>query len=378
VGYRIALEKVALTFNRRPDDSGLKELDSLEKRLNDEPIGKYDIKRQIYWLRAKVLERTGELDKALQAYDRVLEILNKHNAYNYYALTRTYNRRGEVFIKREQYDKAESDLTSALNYAKILKNDIFLKSIYQNLAIASLALEDQQAHARYNKNLQEYTRQVENKEQEAINTLFSVISEIQNKEQRALQEKWQNYRYVIWTGFTLLFLLCLGILGRSYWRRKRYKEILNFLEVGKNVQAIKKDPAPQKGKGIVIPEEREKLLLKKLKNFENSTKFTSQEMSLAVLAGHLDTNTKYLSEIIKRHYHDNFSTFINKLRIQFIIKKLKTDPNYRHYKISYLAEKSGFSTHSSFSTVFKSIVGISPGKFIALLKKENQQPHKST
>jgi YesN/AraC family two-component response regulator len=110
--------------------------------------------------------------------------------------------------------------------------------------------------------------------------------------------------------------------------------------------------------------------LQKLKRFENSKKFLSKDISLAVLAGQFDTNTKYLSEIINSHYQINFNSYINNLRINYIIEKLKTDPNYKNYKISYLAESSGFSSHSSFATVFKSITGISPVKFIDFLMNE--------
>ena len=68
----------------------------------------------------------------------------------------------------------------------------------------------------------------------------------------------------------------------------------------------------------------------------------------------------------------NFNTYINILRINYIVEKLKTDSNFINYKISYLAEHSGFASHSSFATVFKSITGISPIKFIELLKDEKE------
>ena len=54
------------------------------------------------------------------------------------------------------------------------------------------------------------------------------------------------------------------------------------------------------------------------------------------------------------------------------VEKLKADPNFMNYKISYLAENCGFSSHSSFATIFKSITGISPVKFIELLNSENE------
>ena len=43
-----------------------------------------------------------------------------------------------------------------------------------------------------------------------------------------------------------------------------------------------------------------------------------------------------------------------------------------NYKISYLAEECGFSSHSSFATVFKSIVGMSPVTLIKLIKEERK------
>ena len=44
-----------------------------------------------------------------------------------------------------------------------------------------------------------------------------------------------------------------------------------------------------------------------------------------------------------------------------------------NYKISFLAEESGFSSHSSFATVFKAIIGMSPATFINLLKTEREE-----
>jgi AraC-like DNA-binding protein len=44
-----------------------------------------------------------------------------------------------------------------------------------------------------------------------------------------------------------------------------------------------------------------------------------------------------------------------------------------NYKISYLAETCGFSSHSTFATIFKSITGITPITFIELLKKEKEE-----
>lgn len=120
----------------------------------------------------------------------------------------------------------------------------------------------------------------------------------------------------------------------------------------------------------IIPEKTESLLLDKLTRFESEEDFLSPNMSLNVLAKKLGTNTKYLSETINTCKGKNFNTYINELRINYILTKLNNDPVYRNYKISYLAEECGFSSHSLFASVFKTVVGISPINYIRILNEK--------
>ena len=173
--------------------------------------------------------------------------------------------------------------------------------------------------------------------------------------------------------FLVIVCICFFFWWQFYNRKKSLKEIINYLEITRNNFISKYTEKKEESKKIFIPKETEQIILSKLKRFENSTKFVNKDMSLAVLAGQFDTNTKYLSEIINSNYHVNFNTYINKLRINYIVNKLKDDPNYMNYKISYLAEDCGFTSHSSFTTVFKSITGISPVTFIELLKEEMKE-----
>src|SRR5690606_12777376 len=80
--------------------------------------------------------------------------------------------------------------------------------------------------------------------------------------------------------------------------------------------------------------ESEDQILSGLTKFENSKKFTQKDMSLGKLAVRLNTNTKYLSEVINRHKGKNFNAYINELRINYITEKLKSEPAYLNYKVS--------------------------------------------
>ena len=109
-------------------------------------------------------------------------------------------------------------------------------------------------------------------------------------------------------------------------------------------------------------------IIQKLEKFEKSGLFTNRNLSLPYLAAYLETNTKYLSKIIKNYKHSDFNAYINKLRIDYILKQLNENNEYRHYKISSLAEEAGYSSHSKFATIFKQVVGIPPSLYIQHLE----------
>ncbi|MNL47805.1 HTH-type transcriptional regulator ChbR [compost metagenome] len=106
------------------------------------------------------------------------------------------------------------------------------------------------------------------------------------------------------------------------------------------------------------------MILEKLNKFEESAKFTNSKLTVASLAVMFKTNPTYLSETIKKHKEKNFNNYINDLRINYICKQILERPEFLNYKISYLAEEAGFSSHSSFTTVFKNVTGISPSVFL--------------
>jgi len=126
-----------------------------------------------------------------------------------------------------------------------------------------------------------------------------------------------------------------------------------------------------KGKSLKIADDTLNLLLKKLDKFEKSEAFLKKDINLNYLANLLGFNHRYVSEAIKNRREKTFSNYINDLRIDHIIKLLYNDLEYRKYKISYLAEVSGFSSREVFATAFKKRTGIPPSYFIENLSKDN-------
>lgn len=321
--------------------------------------------------KGKVISNLNEIDTAIAYHKNALSLVQKNN--NLFQKSSINFELGKLYFLKKETQKSVDFFNTAIIDAEKINNTLQIKNINRNLITNYLALNDVKNYQSYSKEFIQLNNKIELAEQEAVNTAFNLIS----KEQEVLisnkSSQYSTYFWLTFTGVLIIVLVMFSIWLRTYMKNKRLTEILKYMEITRNVFSnevvVKKDPI----KKVAIPLETEQAILQKLKRFESSNKFISNDMSLAVLAGQFETNTKYLSEIINKHYQDNFNTYINKLRINFIIDKLKTDPNYMHYKISYLAEKCGFSSHSSFATVFKSITGIAPVTFIELLKEESNK-----
>lgn len=118
-----------------------------------------------------------------------------------------------------------------------------------------------------------------------------------------------------------------------------------------------------------LNEDIERKILKQLAYFERKQQFISQNITSGSLAADFNTNVVYLSAVLKKYKNNNFNNYINELRIDYIISKLKSNPEYSTYKIAYLAEECGFSSHTTFIRIFTQHKGIPPSKFISLLSQ---------
>ncbi len=146
---------------------------------------------------------------------------------------------------------------------------------------------------------------------------------------------------------------------------------LEFANISVEEIDEKDSEADRRRNDSLMTSETESKLLELLEEFEKGQLYNNKGMSLSFLAGELNTNTKYLSYVINQHKNTDFKTYINRLRINYIVDKLINDEKYRQYKISILADECGFSSHSKFAAVFKAVTDFSPSAYIKHLDAEN-------
>lgn len=181
-----------------------------------------------------------------------------------------------------------------------------------------------------------------------------------------------------WT-IVLIFLVCLLL---SFYLFKKQSLQKNYLKVifEPPTYPLKEIPSKEPPKTRTkIPDETLQNLTHKLEKFEQTERFLKKEVNLIWLANYLQTNSKYTTEVIKIHAKKNFNHYINGLRIQYILKKLKEDPQFREYKVSHLAEICGFSSSQVFTIAFKKETKLTPSQFIENLKKlKNREEENSS
>lgn len=366
-----------------------------------------------------LLFTTKKYQECIKKANYVLQTANKLNVKERSQLAEmlSFQFIGRSYLEMKNYAEAEKFLKKAISlendtlpdfklrnntaYAKLLyetKRVDEAKQVLENFHIPNLMEYPEEAVARFsilskvyaklgdNDNFDFYVKKKDSLDQAYKEVEMASVEQAQKYIEVENQKKVDFKNKIIW-GLSPLVVLAIGFI--FYYKRKKDSEKKKFeaiiekikngelskkAEIDKSTDSIKLsenlDVTPEKEIGTSsLNIEKLQVILNQLSKFEEKEKFKDPNLSLADMASQFKTNTSYLSEVINKNKNKNFNTYINELRIQYIVKKLYNNPEYLNYKISYLAEDSGFASHSAFATVFKNTVGISPSVFIQNLKK---------
>ncbi len=184
-----------------------------------------------------------------------------------------------------------------------------------------------------------------------------LIQEIKNKNT-------QKYLYTIIPGITLIIVIVVFYL--NYYKRKKLKYIEEYEKKLLDFQQ-KNNSKRNKTKDLEISTELTNEVLEKLKQFEDGQEFLKNNITLVKVAKKFKTNSTYLSKIINTHKQKNFANYLNDLRIEYCIEKLKNDRKFRRYSILSIAKEVGFNNIQSFSAAFYKCTEKHPSLYIKSL-----------
>lgn len=125
-------------------------------------------------------------------------------------------------------------------------------------------------------------------------------------------------------------------------------------------------------RSLVSPKLMDELKEKILDIILIQKKYKDKDYSAKRLAEDLGTNTRYISAVVNVRFHMNYTSFVNKYRIEEAMTLL-TDKRYQDLNMEDISDMVGFANRQSFYAAFYRINGITPReyKMRALAKHPN-------
>lgn len=91
-------------------------------------------------------------------------------------------------------------------------------------------------------------------------------------------------------------------------------------------------------------------------------KYLDKDYSAKKLAEDLGTNTRYISAVVNVRFHMNYTSFINKFRIEEAMAIL-VDRRYQKLRMEEVSDMVGFSNRQSFYASFYKMMKMTPRQF---------------
>jgi hypothetical protein len=231
-------------------------------------------------------------------FNTALSKIKSYESKNIYLKTLVLTGLAEVHFLQKNQEKVTSILSDAFKYTKKLHNIYLEEKIIQQQIVNFLALNDINKYKLINYNFIKIHAQSDELEQDAVNTAYNLLSDEYANTYLEKRDYYFKFLYYIIGLFFVILIIYSIYLFNIIRRKKNLNEIVNYINITRSnlvSDFVERKREPKKN---IILKGTEEQILNKLKRFENSKRFINKDISLAVLAGQLDSNTKYLSEII--------------------------------------------------------------------------------
>ncbi len=160
----------------------------------------------------------------------------------------------------------------------------------------------------------------------------------------------------------ILFVLLLFLIN-YYRKQKIYKNRFDQL-IRQSNNNTTKPIKNEKIKEIGLSDEIISDILDKLENFEQNKEFLNPDIKMSTISKKIKTNSSYLSKVVNIYKGKNFTNYINDLRVEYCIEKLKIDKKFRRYSIEYIGKEVGFGSIQSFTRAFTKKTGLTVSYFV--------------
>ena len=367
-----------LCLNRKMEEAGryTREADRLSKR--------YDFKNRsdIYNTYGEIALEAGDYMKAGLYYEQAIR---DHGFSQAAYVVSTYVGYGRALIAQKKYKSALEKLQIGKEISEKNITSLFRREVYLLLSACYDRLgEPKEALEYYKKYTAESFRLYnEDKERTEKELMVRYETEKRNKElaqKNMLLQKEQN-RVMALVGITFVVLIVVLLFYINYRRKNRlYKQIVResvdwlakerqfskrIAEQEKQLQElIGKAGAVDGGRysGSSLNKDSQQELFGRLERLmQNDQVYKNSLFTREKMAELLGTNRTYLSQTINEQTGLTFTHYMNKYRIEEA-RRILADPQ-DDTPIKAIAADLGFSSVTTFYTLFKAVVQMSPDQY---------------
>ena len=216
--------------------------------------------------------------------------------------------------------------------------------------------------------------------------LFHYELDKKNEQVREMAYREQMKSRVMWgaLAFAVVLLVVLALLWLNYRRvqernRQLYNKSLEMLRADEEkrelIERLQSQSMPAEEVSPYAPSEapqregklgearQSDILHRVFLVMETSDEIYSPDFSLTRLAELVGDTRNNVSEAINLRYQGNFNALLNEYRIKEACRRFNDRANYGQLTIEGIGQSVGFKSRSAFSTVFKQIVGLTPGAY---------------
>ncbi len=281
------------------------------------------------------------------------------------------------YMNQEDYEKAISQLYKCLELAEKYHFKVFIPIGYEYLSKCYELQGDreQQIHFRQKLiNLRDSTLSLSTF-REIKDMQYDFKAKQYQKDLDTITLKSHYYRLFLFLAIAMVIICVIFTFLLLKKTKSLKKAYIALYERNRELDSQEKKLEAAVPKHEVESESRTALHKPLRDAFEHGTLWLQQDFTLAMLAKELNTNTTYLSTAVNEIYGKSFRSLVNEKRIRTACEMLSQDEKYGHLTIEAIASNCGFKTASHFSSVFKSVTGLSPATYreIDKLKKQTNK-----
>jgi len=331
---------------------------------------------------ALLYQKINSYDSAFYYYKLSLQVSKNNN--NILKEAENLSQLGALFFEVNNSDSAFYYIGLS-NVIAEKKN--FLNILADNYLILS-KIEESKGHTK--SAFKYYKKYAGLKDSLSNNKIFGEINQLQRMhevtktnqqiEQLALEQtiskqRIHYHKIILFITIGVLLLVCGILLVVLIQKRRLNRAYKSLFEKDIELIGFQKNALvtyEKYKKSALTDDLQDELLQKILTLMEDHATFCDTDFSVDRLAELVQSNQKYVSQVINNVLKKNFRSFLNGYRIREA-QLIFSEPDVRRYTIESVALRVGFKSRNAFREAFKEITGVSPNFYLNSMQEIDKE-----